>query len=65
MSAAARWARVITAAEELARSPDDTRAQLETLLEHFERDVDPVDDFEAFALRQLVSALLHAHWRTK
>ncbi|MFZ5445067.1 MAG: hypothetical protein ACOZQL_34070 [Myxococcota bacterium] len=65
MTHATRWARVISAAEEISRNPEAARAQLETLLEHFERDVDPVDDFEGFAVRQLVSALVRAQPRTK
>lgn len=35
-----------------------TRMYLRSVLEVFERDIDPVDDFEGYAVRRLATSLL-------
>lgn len=55
-----RWLAVSAAADAIAERPQEVRAQLQTLLEHFGPEVDPVDELEAWALRQLVRALVNS-----
>lgn len=56
-----RWLAVATTADAIEAQPKATKAQLETLLERFGPELDPVEHFEAWALRQLVRALLNSN----
>jgi hypothetical protein len=66
-----RWGHLVHAAfllEEARGGPEDApaerlrrvRATLDSLLEVFPPEVDPVDDFEGYALRRLAQALQRA-----
>jgi hypothetical protein len=53
-----RWTRLLHAAEALDARPDEWRLQLESLLETFDAERDPVDDYEGYVVRRLLLALL-------
>ncbi len=55
-----RWLAVANAADAITQKPSDARLHLQTLLERFGPELDPVDDFEAWALRQLLRSLVNS-----
>lgn len=57
MTSAQRWARVSSIAFQLDAGDVSAPAALETLLEVFDANADPVDDFEGVAVRRLLVSL--------
>jgi len=60
-----RWQHLVTCAFLLEETPAErtdvaARAYLRSVLEVFERDIDPVADFEGYAVRRLATSLLRA-----
>ena len=60
-----RWQHLVTCAFLIEETPADrtdaaARVYLRSVLEVFERDIDPVDDFEGYAVRRLATSLLRA-----
>lgn len=60
-----RWQHLVTCAFLLEETPPErtdaaARVFLRSVLEVFERDIDPVDDFEGYAVRRLATSLLRA-----
>ncbi|MDO8836645.1 MAG: hypothetical protein Q7V01_13670 [Vicinamibacterales bacterium] len=58
-----RWQHLVTCAFLLEETPPARtdvamRMYLRSVLEVFERDIDPVDDFEGYAVRRLATSLL-------
>ncbi|PZR18481.1 MAG: hypothetical protein DI536_00955 [Archangium gephyra] len=58
LPAPSRWISVATAADAIHERPEDVQLQLRTLLERFGPELDPVEDLEAWALRQLLRSLV-------
>ena len=56
---AARWAHLVNAAFHLEETKNVSGA-LDSALESFDANVDPVDDFQAYAVRRFVLALREA-----
>ncbi len=60
-----RWQHLVTIALLLDESPPEmataeVRALLHSVLEVFPKSIEPIDDFEAYAVRRLAAALLRA-----
>ena len=60
-----RWQHLVTIAILLDESPPEraageVRVFLQSVLEVFPESIEPVDDFEAYAVRRLAAALLRA-----
>jgi len=60
-----RWQHLVTIAFLLDESPPEraageVRVLLQSVLEVFPESIEPVDDFEAYAVRRLAAALLRA-----
>lgn len=60
-----RWQHLVTIAHLLDESPPErsaaeVRALLHSVLEVFPESIEPVDDFEAYAVRRLVASIVRA-----
>ncbi len=55
-----RWQHLVACAFALRESPDDLAPLLSSLAEVFPSSLDPVDDFEGYAVRRFVLALREA-----
>ncbi|MGV3621909.1 MAG: hypothetical protein ACO1OB_13885 [Archangium sp.] len=53
-----KWISVAIAADAINERPEDLQLQLRTLLERFGPELDPVEDMEAWAVRQLLRSLV-------
>lgn len=58
LPAPSKWISVATAADAINERPEDAQLHLRTLLERFGPELDPVEDLEAWALRQLLRSLV-------